>query len=328
MCFIQQLARHLKKVMGNLFSAGNTDCELVPKNKRPIIGILSVDCDGHFADYGKSYIAASYVKFIESGGARVVPIRNDLPEEELQSLINSINGVIFPGGGASLSDSAYFRAGKMIYDLVIQDNHSDRENEKDPLFVWGACLGFEMLHVIISELTNDEMLESCDAENYSIPLEFTAEAYKSRMFGSSRDRDRVMKILKEQAVTINMHQKCVTPQKFYANKNTVGFFDILSTNKDRKGVEFISTVEGKKYPVYGTQWHPEKCQFEWTPKEEIDHSPDAVFVAQYMANFFVNQARRNTNHFPSEEAEEKALIYNYKPVDTSKISSFEQCYFF
>lgn len=38
------------------------------------------------------------------------------------------------------------------------------------------------------------------------------EAYKSRMFGSSRDRDRVMKILKEQAVTINMHQKCVTPQ--------------------------------------------------------------------------------------------------------------------
>ena len=40
--------------------------------------------------------------------------------------------------------------------------------------MWGACLGFEMLHVIISELTNDEMLESCDAENYSIPLEFTA----------------------------------------------------------------------------------------------------------------------------------------------------------
>lgn len=39
------------------------------------LGILSVDCDGHFAEYGKSYIAASYVKNIESAGARVVPIR-------------------------------------------------------------------------------------------------------------------------------------------------------------------------------------------------------------------------------------------------------------
>lgn len=50
---------------------------------------------------------------------------------------------------------------------------------------------------------------------------------------------------------------------------------------------FITT--GKKYPIFGTQWHPEKCQFEWTPKEVIDHSADAVFVGQYMANFFVNQ---------------------------------------
>lgn len=49
------------------------------------------------------------------------------------------------------------------------------------------------------------------------------------------------------------------------------------------------TNAGKKYPIYGTQWHPEKLSFEWTPKEVIDHSPDAIFVGQYMANFFVNQ---------------------------------------
>lgn len=310
--------------MGNLFSARKMECQLVPKNNRPIIGILSVDCDGHFAEYGKSYIAASYVKNIESAGARVVPIHNDLPAKELESLINSINGVIFPGGGASLADSAYFSAGKMIYDLAIKEN----DNAKEPFPLWGACLGFEMLHIIISGLKKEDMLVSCDAENYSIPLEFTADAYTSRMFSSAQDGDRVMNILKEQAVTINMHQKCVPPEKFYANNNTAGFFKILSTNKDRKGVEFISTVEGKKYPIYGTQWHPEKCQFEWTPKEVIDHSADAVFVGQYMANFFVKQARQNTHHFASEEAEEKALIYNYNPIDTSKISSFEQCYFF
>lgn len=47
-------------------------------NNRPIVGILSQE---YTEGYGletlgkfKSYIAASYVKFIEGGGAQVVPI--------------------------------------------------------------------------------------------------------------------------------------------------------------------------------------------------------------------------------------------------------------
>lgn len=51
----------------------------------------------------------------------------------------------------------------------------------------------------------------------------------------------------------------------------------------------LQLTTGKKYPIYGTQWHPEKLQFEWEPKEAISHSPDAVLVGQYMANFFVKQ---------------------------------------
>jgi gamma-glutamyl hydrolase len=36
------------------------------------------------------------------------------------------------------------------------------------------------------------------------------------------------------------------------------FFHVLSHNKDRKGKVFISTIEGKKHPIYALQWHPEK----------------------------------------------------------------------
>lgn len=47
-------------------------------NERPIIGILTQEIDPNRQFYKgedfQSYIAASYVKFIESGGARVVPI--------------------------------------------------------------------------------------------------------------------------------------------------------------------------------------------------------------------------------------------------------------
>lgn len=36
-------------------------------------------------------------------------------------------------------------------------------------------------------------------------------------------------------------------------------FDVLSVNDDKKGRRFVSTIEGKKLPFYGVQWHPEKA---------------------------------------------------------------------
>ena len=32
----------------------------------------------------------------------------------------------------------------------------------------------------------------------------------------------------------------------------------------KNGLEFISSLEAKEYPFYGTQYHPEKNSFEWT----------------------------------------------------------------
>jgi hypothetical protein len=45
----------------------------------------------------RSYIAAAYVKWIESAGGRAVPIRFYVSDEELKRVFSSINGVIFPG---------------------------------------------------------------------------------------------------------------------------------------------------------------------------------------------------------------------------------------
>lgn len=52
--------------------------EAVGVNNEPMIGLLSQEIsyylDGKYPGQFNSYIAASYVKFIEGGGARVVPI--------------------------------------------------------------------------------------------------------------------------------------------------------------------------------------------------------------------------------------------------------------
>jgi hypothetical protein len=40
---------------------------------RPIVGIVTQASEYGFPNQGESYIAASYVKFVEASGARVVP---------------------------------------------------------------------------------------------------------------------------------------------------------------------------------------------------------------------------------------------------------------
>ncbi|XP_015252458.1 PREDICTED: gamma-glutamyl hydrolase-like [Cyprinodon variegatus] len=54
---------------------------------------------------GSSYIAASYIKFLESAGARVVPIRINRTEEEYIKIFNSINGVGGVGSKTLTSNS-------------------------------------------------------------------------------------------------------------------------------------------------------------------------------------------------------------------------------
>ena len=53
-----------------------------PRNNRVLIGILSQNSDP--SPRGESYIAASYVKFVEAAGARVVPFLHDLPKHEIR----------------------------------------------------------------------------------------------------------------------------------------------------------------------------------------------------------------------------------------------------
>jgi gamma-glutamyl hydrolase len=77
---------------------------------------------------------------------------------------------------------------------------------------------------------------------------------------------------------------------FASNANLAAFFTVLSTNLDRGGKPFASTIEGKKYPVWGSQWHPEKNIFEWTSREAIPHSRAAVELAQYVSHLHPRHA--------------------------------------
>jgi agmatine/peptidylarginine deiminase len=65
-----------------------------PQN--PVIGIYTQTLSNTTTDKS-SYIAASYVKFIEMSGAQVVPIYSFANTSDILTLLGKINGVLFPG---------------------------------------------------------------------------------------------------------------------------------------------------------------------------------------------------------------------------------------
>ncbi|XP_019122532.2 gamma-glutamyl hydrolase [Larimichthys crocea] len=284
-------------------------------NDRPIIGVLAQEVYSPKPNQS-SYIAASYVKFLESAGARVVPVMINQTLEEYKTLFNSINGILYPGGGVSIISSGYERAAKIFYDLAIEAN-----KRGDYFPVWGTCLGFEQLAYLTS---GESLLSHTNTSGVALPLTFTNEAKGSRMFKGFPAE--LMKDLSSQPLTENSHKWSLAVLTYNTNEELKKFYKVLSTNTDGD-TEFVSTVEAYDYPIYGTQWHPEKNAFEWT-RPYIPHSPSAIKTTFYMADFFVSEARKNFHRFESKEDESKALIYNHSPVYTGMQSAFEQIYFF
>jgi len=289
-------------------------------NNRPIIGILTQPTDGPLTQFGSSYIAASYVKYIEGGGGRAVPVFHNSTTEELDYIFDSINGILFPGGGANIDNTPLYLSAQYMYNKAL-----DAFDNGDYFPVVGHCMGFEILCTITSQ--NFSILTGFDSENISMPLYLDADATSSRWLGNAPAD--IITILTTQPVTLNNHMWGLSPESYAASDNLNTFYNVLSHNYDRENKEFISLMEGIKYPVYGAQWHAEKPQYEWNPTEDINHSPDAIETMQYFADFFVDEARKSNHAFPSYDQELKALIYNYNPIYTEQIEpDFLQVYVF
>ena len=65
-------------------------------------------------------------------------------------------------------------------------------------------------------------------------------------------------------------------------------FNILSTSFDKDGLEYISTLEHKNYPVFGTQWNPEKPTYQWSVGSDIPKTKEAMQVNTKLMEMFID----------------------------------------
>uniref|UniRef100_A0A3Q3WXH8 folate gamma-glutamyl hydrolase n=1 Tax=Mola mola TaxID=94237 RepID=A0A3Q3WXH8_MOLML len=285
---------------------------------RPAGILTQMVSDEAMKPYGSTYIPASYVKYVEAGGSRVVPIRLTLAAAEYEAIFRQINGLLLIGGAVDLETSAYARVAKIFYALALTANDAG-----DFFPIWGTCMGMQLLTVLAA---GKNLLSNATAENVALPLNLTTEAGSSRMFeGFPSD---LMKALIQEPLTGNFHHYVSSPSCLQTLLRTapslsqplkvtryrfIKFIVLTNTPSNNTSLCFLP---GKRYPFYGVQWHPEVNRFQW--KQLLIACVTLVFCS----------GRRSLHQYDDPEEEVKSLIYKYAPVYAAKFTGYEQIYFF
>jgi len=241
---------------------------------------------------GSSYVDSSYKLWLESAGARVVPIRYDLPEDKVRALFSKVNAVLFTGGPAKPLEAPapYFQTATLLYDLVA--GHPD-------VPLWGTCLGLQTISCIAAG--GVDVLGDYPLENYAYPLDFTPAAATSKMFG---DLTSAARADFEHNVTTNWHHFGVPPIRMASTALVP-----LATNVALNGETFVSALEGRgALNVFAVQFHPESVQWQAASGGVPAKSAEALRSAAVLARVLVERARNNTHCFASDRELAAALF--------------------
>ncbi|CAG9314989.1 GGH_2 [Blepharisma stoltei] len=279
------------------------------KDIKPTIGVLTIpnDIEYAYADYAESHLRATYVKHIESGAMRVIPLQYNSTFEEIDYLLARVNGVFFTGGSAKLfireenKEPRFTQFMKMADFIVKRIIEKNDNGEYFPLFT--TCLGWEVLTIV---LTNKCTLETSKGMNYTTNIIFTDKVAKSKWF---KDVDpRILYYMSAMNMTAQNHQWAILPRYFESEPILKKFFNVLGLSKNLEGEYYISLAESKKYPIFSTMFHPEKPPYRWA-FADVNNSPLSIQVNQFFAHFIAQEVRKNSNKFGSYEEYLKYCLY-------------------
>ena len=276
----------------------------------PIIGIMTIPSDyQQYPVENWSYLVGAYVKYLQQAGAQVVAIPYDSTQEELMFYLDRLNGVLFTGGSAALVNGTtgeLTQFGASLNFVVQYVMHANQNGHYYPL--WGTCMGFQAIAGLIAKtfniLTRD--CEGCHGVNKN---NVWNTEYQNRLY-SQIPQDLYDKMTYAN-LTVFVHHNMYHPEVFENTYPLNVTLKATTYSYDVEGKKYVSSYESPSMPIYGTQYHPEKNAFEWRSDYAINHGYDAIRLSQYLANFFVNETRKNTNIFPQNE---KYLIDNLHDV--------------
>eukprot|EP00483_Globobulimina_turgida_P010125 UN10144 len=219
---------------------------IVQSTDEPIIGILTLPCSStsswcpsNVNAKATTYLPASYVKWLEGGGARVIPIRADDTFANVETLLSQINGVVFTGGAASFSSSNIWW--NQLNNILSYLRSFSTSTKAIPL--WATCLGFQGL---VTSTAGQTVNTAKPAEDEPLPITFSSNAANCRIFNTTMNdqySSMVYNVLKTKNVTMNFHNYGIDPSLFTNIKYLNGNFSVLGTSNDANGEAFVTIIE-------------------------------------------------------------------------------------
>jgi len=278
-------------------------------NLRPIVGIISIPSDvSKYPSEKWSYFPSSYVKFIESAGAQVVPIQYDLPRDKMLSMLKKVNGVLLTGGNSVFVDENG-KKNPIAESLEFIVNYIVDENLKGNYYpLWGTCQGFQVIAMILANDYN--LLTHCSQCLDKTKNHIFETSYDSKLF-KDIDVDFRYKIENNQ-LSWYWHNWKIDAKAFQSNSLLTRFLTPITYSYDDAGTKYVSAFESPFLPIYAIQYHQEFASFEFIDNI-ANHGHDAVSLQLHLSNFFVNEARKNHNKFPDSE---DYVIENYNATTT------------
>mmetsp|Transcript_66597 Transcript_66597/g.124282 ORF Transcript_66597/g.124282 Transcript_66597/m.124282 type:complete len:346 (-) Transcript_66597:105-1142(-) len=301
-------------------------CSGLQRAYGPVVAILAMPEFKPAPNQAKrSYISASYVKWLEAHGAHVVPLLHDAPRSEVRTMLGQVNGVVFPGGAFPM-EPGYEAFSRYVFSYAMEN--------KVPL--WGECLGLlQFLLYTSGEESPGPVTDGWNATGpFIVPLHLT-DAGRHRGPAATLSRE-LREGLEHKPWAWHSHAFSIGMSAFNASKRMQSFWDVLAVDRDRTGSEFISMVSGKAFPFTATMFHPEKNSFEFMPERtgkgqvpETTRSSAAIDAMSHLGDYFLDQCRA----FRGQRMTHKELmvwsIHNWDPQHTApKDSVFESIFYF
>lgn len=277
-----------------------------------------------------SYVAGSYVDWLGTTGAMPVLIPFDLPRQEMDHILENIDGVLFPGGGAplmELQDSSkptfYQESINYITEWAIERN---KAGNYFPLF--GTCLGFENMIITFSNAT--KALDcTLDDEVVAHSIKPTPAFDESRLWGEI-GIEQAKKIFRQDSMYYT-HGCGIKKTEFDKNEKFKAAFNLLGTSYSKKGVEFAAIIEHKTWPIWASQWHAEKNLFERGELYSfLDRSSEVTALMRKIAAKFVGSVRQHGKPKKMSEIspQVKEFFVNRRTSELLPLKSFERAYTF
>jgi gamma-glutamyl hydrolase len=265
------------------------------KNRSYSVGILTIP-HSRKMKYGSSHIMKSYVDWFEQRGVHVIPIPYDTDHH--QEFFQMINGLFIPGGETQfiMKNDVFIDTVSKFFELSLE------KNEYFP--IWGTCFGFEVLMAVVGGFTKFKKYNG----HGLTPIQITSEGRKSRLFGSFSKK--YLNYLENEKSTLENHEFGISPSDFMDHLHLKRFFNILATSIDEDGKEYVAAIEGKYYPIYGVQWHPER------------QSSGKPFV-----DFFISEIKKNKHRFKSHFPSLRSFMTPHKCLQYNEHKQL-LCYFF